>query len=104
MVKASSSRRRPGMRSRNPSRRSPSPHVCDRRRALADAERMPRSADRIRSVLRELASENLTQALGRMAPLAGHSLALPGSAAALGRDADETEGTATLSHIAALDN
>jgi hypothetical protein len=39
-------------------------------RALADAERMPRSADRIRSVLRELASENLTQALSRMAPLA----------------------------------
>jgi hypothetical protein len=40
-------------------------------------ERMPRSADRIRSVLRELASENLTRTLGRMAPLAGHSLALP---------------------------
>ena len=73
-------------------------------RALADAERMPRSADRIRSMLRELASETLTQALGRMAPLAGHSLALPGSAAARGRNAGETAGTATPSHIAALDN
>lgn len=73
-------------------------------RALADAERMPRSADRIRSVLRELASENLTQALGRMAPLAGHSLALPGSAAAQGWDAGGTGGTATLSHVAVLDN
>lgn len=73
-------------------------------RALADAERMPRSADRIRTMLRELASETLTQALGRMAPLAGHNLALPGSAAAQGRNAGETAGTATLSHIAALDN
>jgi hypothetical protein len=73
-------------------------------RALADAERMPRAADRIRSVLRELASENLTQALGRMAPLAGHSLALPGSAAAQGRNEGETGATATLSHVAALDN
>ena len=73
-------------------------------RALADVERMPRSADRIRYVLRELASENLTQALSRMVPFAGHSLALPGSAAAPGRNAGETGGTATLSHLAALDN
>ena len=73
-------------------------------RALADAERMPRSADRIRSVLHKLASENLTQALGRMAPLAGHSLVLPGPAAAQRRNAGETGGTATLSHVAALDN
>ena len=56
-------------------------------RALADAERMPRSADRIRSVLFELASENLTRTLGRMAPLAGHSLALPNPAAGQGRNA-----------------
>ena len=73
-------------------------------RALADAERMPRSADRIRSVLRELASESLTQALGRMAPLAGHSLALPDSAATQGRNGGETVGTATMSHLAVLDN
>ena len=73
-------------------------------RALADAEGMPRSAARIRSVLRELACETLTQALGRMAPLAGHSLALPGSAAAQGRNESETGRTATLSHLAALDN
>lgn len=73
-------------------------------RVLADAERMPRSADRIRSVLRELASENLTQALGRMAPLGGHSLVLPDPAAAQRRNAGETGGTATLSHVAALDN
>jgi hypothetical protein len=73
-------------------------------RALADAEAMPRSAARIRSVLRELACETLTQALGRMAPLAGHSLALTGSAAAQDPSEGKTAGTATLSHIAALDN
>ena len=73
-------------------------------RALADAERIPRSAEQIRSVLRELASENLTQALGRMAPLAGHTLALPGSATGQGRNAGKTGGTATLSHVGALDN
>jgi len=73
-------------------------------RALADAERMPRSADRIRSMLRGLASETLTQALGRMAALTGNSLALPGSVAAQGRNAGETAETATLSHIAALGN
>jgi hypothetical protein len=39
-----------------------------------------------------------------MAPLAGHSLALPGPTAALRRNAGETGGTATLSHLAALDN
>lgn len=73
-------------------------------RALADAEGMPPSADRIRSVLRELSSENLTQTLGRMAPLAGHSLALPNSAAAQGRNISKSGGSATLFHVAALDN
>jgi hypothetical protein len=73
-------------------------------RALADAERMPRSAERIRAMLRELAAETLTQALGRMAALAGHSLALPGSSAAPDRNGGETGGTATLSHVAILDN
>ena len=65
-------------------------------RALADAERMPRSSERIRSVLRELALENLTQALGRMAPLAGDSLVLPDPAAAQRWNEVETVGAATL--------
>lgn len=73
-------------------------------RALADAERMPRSAESIRSVLRNLASENLMRAVGRMAPLAGHGLALPDVITAQGRNADETVGKVTLSHVKALDN
>jgi hypothetical protein len=72
-------------------------------RALADAERMPASAQGIRSALRELAAETLTQALGRMAPLAGYSLALP-IPASPDRGSDETRGTAALSHVAVLDN
>ncbi len=72
-------------------------------RALADAESMPHSAARIRSVLRELASENLTRAVSRMVPLAGESMALPGSTTAQGGSAGGG-GAATLSNLAALDN
>jgi hypothetical protein len=73
-------------------------------RALTDAERMPRSAERIRAMLRELAAATLTQALGRMTALVGLSLALPGSSAAPEPNAGGTGGTATLSHVAVLDN
>lgn len=73
-------------------------------RALADAEGMPHSAARIRSVLRELASENLTRAVSRMAPLAGESMAMPGSTTAQGGTTGEGGRAATLSNLAALDN
>jgi hypothetical protein len=72
-------------------------------RSLADADRMPRSAERIRSVLRHLALETLTQALGRMAALTG-SLARPDPTAMQHRNEDATAGAATLSHLAVLDN
>jgi hypothetical protein len=73
-------------------------------RALADAERLPRSAAGIRTVLRELACENLTRALGRMAPLAGHSLEPPALTAAQGPSGGETGGNVELSHVDVLDN
>jgi hypothetical protein len=73
-------------------------------RALGDAERMTRSAEQIRSVLRDLALENLTRALGRMAPLTGQSLALPDGAAMQHRTEHATAEAATASHLAILDN
>jgi hypothetical protein len=73
-------------------------------RALADAERMPRSAERIRTVLRDLALESLTRALGRMAPLSGERLAVPDRPATQDPSEDATAGVATLSHLAVLDN
>jgi hypothetical protein len=72
-------------------------------RALADAERMPRSAERIRSVLRDLARENLTRALGRMAPLTG-SLALPEPTTTQHRTEHAAAEAATPSDLAVLDN
>jgi hypothetical protein len=65
---------------------------------------MPRSAERIRSVLRGLALENLTRALGRMVPLTGQSLALPEPTATQHRAEHATAEAATPSHLAILDN
>jgi hypothetical protein len=73
-------------------------------RALEDAERMPRSAERIRSVLRDLALESLTRALGRMAPLTGQSFALPDGAATEQRTEHVTPEAPTPSYLAILDN
>jgi hypothetical protein len=74
-------------------------------RALTDADRMPAAAQRIRTVLHELAAQTLVQALSRMWPLEDVALDVPAHPPAqAGATADAEPTVAGLAHLATLDN